>query len=146
MSCEEARKLMHGFAAETLAAMPAGSLLGQLVPAAHLEHWLDMPADEDHGYITSTEVRAELNAAADRSVRHPDFVRRAHWPTVHNSFAMAFALNGDWPAARQQFDIIGDLMTEWPWQYMANMERSFVRLRGQASAETSADGQRARQG
>ncbi|MDG4833449.1 hypothetical protein O7627_29690 [Solwaraspora sp. WMMD1047] len=125
-------ELMHGFAAETLAAMPAGSLLGQLTPAAHLEHWLDLPEGEDEGYLTTAEVRADLNAAADRSVRHPDFVRRAHWPTVHNSFAMAFSLNGDWSAAREQFDVIGDLMTEWPWQYMANKENSFVRFRDQS--------------
>ncbi|GII54931.1 hypothetical protein Pth03_33200 [Planotetraspora thailandica] len=84
---------------------------------AHLEQWLDL-GDEGPAYLRSAEVRASLHEAADRSVRHAEYVRRPRWPNYHNEFAMAFALSQDWAAAADQFDLIGDLVTEWPWQYL----------------------------
>ncbi|WP_091559153.1 DUF4034 domain-containing protein [Micromonospora pattaloongensis] len=127
--------LMHEFAQRTLAEMPAGSPLGRLTATAHLEHWLDLDSDEDAAYIGSAEVRAQLLAAADRSVRHPDYVRRPGWPSVHNSFATAFSFSGDWTAAAEQFDIIGDLVTEWPWQYMRRPDLAFLEYRKRAYTE-----------
>lgn len=129
--------LMHEFAARTVAEMPAGSPLGQLTAIAHLERWLDLKRGEDAAYLEAAQVRADLHAAADRSVRHPSYQRRPGWPSVHNSFAMAFSLAGEWAAAAEQFDIIGDLMTEWPWQYSPFPKRRFRKLRDRARAEAS---------
>lgn len=129
-------ELMHEFAARTVAEMPAGSPLGRLTATAHLERWLDLKSGEDTAYLGSAEVRAELRAAADRSVRHPGYERRPGWPSPHNSFAMAFSLAGDWAAAAEQFDAIGDLMTEFPWQYTPFPRRKFRKLRDRARAET----------
>lgn len=123
---------MHRFALETLEAMPPGSPLGQLVPAAHLEHWLDLPSGEDAEYIGSDEVTAQLFEAANRSILHPAYVRRPRWPTLHNSFAMAFCWSGELVAAAQQFDVIGDLVTEWPWQYAGNTVEAFQDYRRRA--------------
>ncbi|GAB3159024.1 hypothetical protein GCM10027290_63240 [Micromonospora sonneratiae] len=120
---------MHRFAAETLEAMPAGSPLGQLTAAAHVEHWLDLPRDEDDEYIRSAEIRAELVAAANRSILHPEYVRRPRWPTLHNAFAMTFAYSGELAAAAEQFDAIGDLVTEWPWQYGGRTVEVFLDTR-----------------
>ncbi len=128
-------ELMHEFAARTLADMPAGSPLGQLTVAGHVEHWLDLDSGEDGAYIGSAQVRAELIAAADRSVRHPDYVRRPRWPSVHNAFAMAFSFSGEWAAAGEQFDLIGDLVTEWPWQYMGQPDQSFLQFRKRTYSE-----------
>lgn len=33
-------------------------------------------------------------------------------------FALAFVSAGEWAAAAEQFDTIGDRVTEWPWQYV----------------------------
>lgn len=128
-------ELMHEFAGQTLAAMPAGSPLGRLTAIAHLEHWLDLPPEEDLRYIGSAEVRAQLHAAADRSVRHPDYVRRPGWPSVHNAFAMAFAFSSEWVAAGEQFDLLGDLVTEWPWEYMDRPDVVFRRFRKRVYTE-----------
>ncbi|WDZ85176.1 DUF4034 domain-containing protein [Micromonospora cathayae] len=107
------------FARTASAGAPAGTPLGQLVSAAHLEVWLRLPAGEDDEYLRSDEVVAELNAAADHSVRHPDHRPRPGWPTLHNSFAMAFTLAGDHDSAAGQFAVIGDRVTNWPWQYLS---------------------------
>jgi len=120
---------MHRFAAETLEAMPAGSPLGYLTAVAHLEHWLDLPAGEDAEYIGSEEVTAQLFASADRSILHPDHVRGARWPVTQNLFAMAFAYSGELEAAAARFDTIGNLVTEWPWQYDGRPVEVFLRTR-----------------
>lgn len=128
-------ELMHEFADETVAQMPAGSPLGRLTAIAHLERCVDLERrDEAEAYMGSAEVRADLHAAADRSVRHPDYPRRPGWPLSHNAFAMAFSLAKDWTAAAEQFDAIGGLMTEWPWEYLNFAKRRFRKFRRQALA------------
>ncbi len=109
---------MFAFARESAARAPAGSPLGALIPYAHLEKWIDDDRRRSNfDYLKQAEVQAEVNAAADRSIRHPDYVRRPGWPAAHNTFAMAFCLGDDDRSAVEQFDIIGDLMTEYPWGY-----------------------------
>jgi len=126
---------MHRFAAETLDAMPTGSPLGQLTAAAHMEHWLELPAGEDEEYLRSDEVTAQLYTAANRSVLHPDYVRRPRWPTMHNAFAMAFAYSGEIHTAGVLFDEIGDLVTAWPWQYNGRPVEAFLRSRNHVFGE-----------
>ncbi|MDG4793852.1 DUF4034 domain-containing protein [Micromonospora sp. WMMD1082] len=109
---------MFEFARRATATAPAGSPLPNLIVVAHLERWLDLPVGEDDEYLDDDAVRAELNAAADRSVRHPDYVRRPGWPSLHNTFAMGFARSGDLRSAAGQFEVIGDQVTDWPWQYI----------------------------
>jgi hypothetical protein len=109
--------------------MPAGSPLGQLTAVAHLEHWLDLPREEDDEYIRSASVRAELLAAAERSVLHPDYVRRPRWPIAHNVFAMALKFSDELAAAAVQFDTVGDLITEWPWYYAGEPVEVFQQVR-----------------
>jgi hypothetical protein len=108
---------MHAFAREAAAAAPAGSPLGLLIVYAHIEEWLDL-GSEGRGYFKSPEVIASIHAAADRSVRHPDYRPQPGWPTVHNPFAMAFCLAGEHAAAAQQFRVIGDHVTRMPWTYL----------------------------
>jgi hypothetical protein len=110
---------MHSFAREAMLSAPAGSPLGELVATAHFEHWVDLASDRlvSH-YLRSKEVLASLHEAADRSVRHPDYRPRRDWPQVHNVFALVFSLAGDRDAAAEQFRVIGDLATEFPWAYL----------------------------
>lgn len=127
---------MHSFVDETVAGAPAGSRLGALVPRAHIERWLDLPDGPDRAHMRQPEVRAALHWAADRSVRHPDYRRRPGWPDSHNSFAMAFWLANEHAALAEQFDALGDLVTRYPWDYLAGepAER-FARARAQAYRE-----------
>jgi hypothetical protein len=111
-------ELAHGFADRAVANGPPGTSLGSLIAAVHIEHWLDLPAGEDDKYIGSGPVRESLRAAADRSIRHPGYRPRPGWPGAHNTFAAAFCLSGDLPAAAEQFRLLGDLATEFPWCYL----------------------------
>lgn len=126
---------MFDFAREAVAKSPAGSPLGHLIVVAHLEKWLDLPVGEDEEYLDDDAVRAEINAAADHSVRHPDYRRRPGWASVHNTFAMGFSKVGDLRSAAGQFEVIGDQVTSWPWQYInRNPVIPFIAWRNDAMA------------
>jgi hypothetical protein len=111
--------LMFNYAREISAQAPPGSSLPVLVAAAHIERWLALDGDEQVRYFKRPEIAAEIHAAADRSVRHSAFRLQPGWPHACNSFAFCFALGEDVTAARQQFEAIGDLVTNHPWQYLA---------------------------
>ncbi|MBD0690025.1 hypothetical protein BG452_29345 [Streptomyces sp. CBMA123] len=110
---------MHEFARSSMLAAPEGSPLGELVALAHLERWLDLPDGEDHAYLTSPAVVAELQEAAFRSVLHPDFVPVRGWQGSFNSFAMAFSLADQPKTARLLFDALDGLVSESPWHYLS---------------------------
>ncbi|MFI8320055.1 hypothetical protein [Streptomyces sp. NPDC085529] len=109
---------MHAFARASAFGAPGGTLLGQLVAVAHLEHWLALDSGPDARYISRPEVIASLGEAADHSIRHPDFVRGRGWLQVQNTFAMAFALAGDVASARECFRATEGRVTEFPWYYL----------------------------
>ncbi|MEO3744006.1 DUF4034 domain-containing protein [Plantactinospora sp. B5E13] len=113
---------MFDFARTAAEKAPVGSLLPELVVVAHIEHWLDLPSEEKDPYIMSPQVRAELRAAAGKSIWHPDYRRRPGWPSPFNSFALAFSFAEDYPAAAAVFDVIGDRVTDWPWYYSSGRD------------------------
>ncbi|MBV6701525.1 hypothetical protein KV557_31185 [Kitasatospora aureofaciens] len=110
---------MHDFARSSMLAAPEGSQLGELVALAHLERWLDLPDGEDHAYLTSPTVLAELQEAAFRSVLHPGFTQVRGWQGAFNTFAMAFSLADQRKTAHLLFDALDGLVTESPWHYLA---------------------------
>jgi hypothetical protein len=125
---------MFAFARSAVSHSPAGSPLGRLVADAHIEMWLSLPGGQAEAYITQEEVRADLRAAAEHSIRHPAYRPQVGWPDVHNTFAFAFALAGDAQAAREEFQLIGDSMTEWPWAYYDDDPvKAFLALRERVS-------------
>jgi hypothetical protein len=110
---------MHAFARESMLAAPEGSPQGELVAMAHLEEWLDIGGDPDSAYLTSSRVVGALHEAAQRSVFHPAFVRSRDWTLGFNTFAMAFALAGEYHLARSLFRTLGNSgATETPWRYI----------------------------
>jgi hypothetical protein len=126
---------MFEFARTAAAKAPDGSPLPTLVAEAHIERWLEDLSAEDTDseaalhYLQRSDVLAELNAAADRSVRHPDYVRRPGWPGPHNTFAFCFVFAEDWPAADEQFRAIGNLVAASPWERLGNAPHKFVAAR-----------------
>jgi hypothetical protein len=108
----------HEFAWDAMMKVPPGSPLGYLVAVAHLEHWRSLDGGERQRYLTTDAVRVRLHEAAGRSVRHPAYRRRPGWPVAHNTFAMAFSLAGEHRTAAEQFRLIGDVVTGFPWRYL----------------------------
>lgn len=109
---------MQGFARGAMLGAPGGSPLGELVAMACLEEWLAIGGDPESAYLGSERVVRLLHEAAGRSVFHPGFVQRRDWALGFNAFAMAFALGGEYPAARGLFRVLGDRGTEVPWRYL----------------------------
>ncbi len=131
-------EMMYEFADTAMRTAPPGSPLGHLVAIAYLEESLDAP-DYPAGmarFMRSPKVRTALREAADRSVRHPDYRPGPVWRSVHSSFAMAFALAGEYRAAAEQFRLLGDVVVKFPWLYSDGDEpgRAFCQLRAEAYA------------
>ena len=124
-------ELMHRFAEETAATAPPASGLAVLVAEAHLERWLFINRDGDGlAHLRRPETRADLHAAADRSVRHPAYRRRLGWQRDHNLLAMPFWLADEYDAAAEMFDVLGDQVTTWPWNYLVGTPaEAFARAR-----------------
>ncbi|MFG2720562.1 hypothetical protein ACGFW5_20010 [Streptomyces sp. NPDC048416] len=109
---------MHAFARESALRAPGGTLLGQLVATAHIEHWIDHDPGSRGAYMRSAATTASLREAADHSYRHPDFVRSGGWLEVVNTFAMAFSLASDHVGARECFEASEGRVTASPWHYL----------------------------
>ncbi|WOX20095.1 hypothetical protein [Streptomyces solicathayae] len=109
---------MHAFARASALGAPGGTLLGRLVPDAHIEQWLSLDSGPDAAYMCRPEVVESLREAADRSYRHPDFVAAGPGLGLLNSFAMAFSLAGDAGGARECFQATEGRVTESPWDYL----------------------------
>ncbi|GLY07381.1 hypothetical protein [Actinoplanes sp. NBRC 101535] len=132
----------YAFAREATAAAPAGSPTGMLIPMVHLERWLDLKdarGDAAGDYLRGAEVREELTAAADRSVWHPDFAREPGWVRTLSTFAMAFSLAGDRPAAARAFTELGSFASAMPWEYAVGPVTATIRRhRSRALAHAAA--------
>jgi hypothetical protein len=124
---------MFDFARSRSEAAPDGSPMHALVAMAHIERWLyyDGFDDDEEGadaYLRDPAVRAELRAAAERSVASRAWVPHRWEIAERNAFAMALALVED-PAACDQFAVLGDRVTEEPWGYLDRPAAAFTRLR-----------------
>ena len=118
------------FARTAMRAAPDGAHNAVLVVDYHLERWLDQQSTTE---LRSKQVRADLEEAADRSVRHPAFRRTVGWVGVVNSFAMVFSLTGDHASAKQMFAMLGPYASELPWAYQsAHVPTAFRRSRARA--------------
>ena len=125
----------HAFADQTVAAMPAGCPLGDLVAEAQLEQWLWLRKGGDAAYVARPDVAATLAAAADKSIRHPHFPQHAAYVAGRSYFALGFAHTKQWAAAAEQFDMLGDLVTTNPWSYLNRPVARFGEFREQAYRE-----------
>ncbi|MFJ3902967.1 hypothetical protein [Streptomyces sp. NPDC090025] len=109
---------MHAFARDSAFGAPGGTLLGGLVPDAHIEQWLMLDRGADTAYMRTPEVLESLRRAADHSYRHPGFRQETGWLNTVNSFALAFSLAADQGAARECFELLAGRVTKSPWQYL----------------------------
>ena len=123
-------ELLHPWCREAMLAAPPGAPQGGLVADGHIEHWMEIGGGgTGKAYLSGPQVRAELYEAAERSVWHPAFEKTHGWTYAANYFAMAFSLLDDQPAARRTFELLGNLGTELPWQYLSENVESVIRER-----------------
>ncbi|SCF05447.1 hypothetical protein GA0074695_3147 [Micromonospora viridifaciens] len=120
---------MFALAREATAAAPDGSLLPELLAVAHIEKWLETPAEESDAYMQSDEVRADLLAAAEKSIFHPAFRPVFGWVPRASVFALGFELAHEFDAAARVFDLLGDQVSRWPWSYVGDPVTAFTRSR-----------------
>jgi hypothetical protein len=123
---------MHAFAAENAAAAPAGAHNAALVVDAHMEHWLDLESGKDAKYMHSDAVRAEIVAAGERSVLHPDFDRGVGWVYPMSMFALGYVMVKEWSLAKRCFLALGPYADDWCWQYLGDPAEEFAKWRTQA--------------
>ncbi|GIE34126.1 hypothetical protein Ait01nite_071710 [Actinoplanes italicus] len=125
---------MFSFARAAAGRATPGSLVHNIIPAAHIEYWLSLPSGEDQEHMRNPQVRQELVAATYQSVLNPAFRFVPGWPSRANTFAMALHMSGEYAHAARVFDLIGDHVTEWPWEYRGNAAKQFVSARKDAYA------------
>ncbi|MFC4022116.1 hypothetical protein ACFOW4_29850 [Micromonospora sp. GCM10011542] len=135
----------HGFARECVEAAPPGAHQAALVVEAHLEEMAEVvqslpPKEQARGGPRNhlRGVADEIHAAAERSVRHPDFRHTIGWVTVRSTFAAAFDVLGDQDAAREQFDALGPYGDPRAFRYLGDGRAQQSRARAQAYARSSA--------
>jgi hypothetical protein len=127
---------MFKFAHSVSAQAPDGHSAHKLVALAHIERWLDLPKEQQPAYFHAEAVRAEIRAAADRSVRSPLYTGGRLDPVDRNPFAMCFYLMRDYEAQLEQMRLIGPHITAAPWQYLGKAGRAFERARQNAQEAT----------
>ncbi|GAA2622002.1 hypothetical protein GCM10010399_61510 [Dactylosporangium fulvum] len=120
----------HRFGLECMRGGPDGSLASLALVEAHIEIGMDWDDDRKLvAYLQRSDVRAELNEAADRSVRHSAFRRDGyHAITAHNLFALVFSKMGDFRAAAEHFRFVGDHGTGF-WDYFGDEKVVFSAMR-----------------
>ncbi|HXW44901.1 MAG TPA: hypothetical protein VEL03_08950 [Streptosporangiaceae bacterium] len=135
------------FARTALAEAPDGHPVHVIVPSAHLEVWLyfthrlksgtpehDEARKLQTAYFQRADVKAEVHAAADKSIRSAAYVPFRSTPAHRNVFAMCFALMHDYPAQLEQMRLIGPLVSRIPWQYQGKPAAAYERARARALA------------
>ncbi|GIH08675.1 hypothetical protein Rhe02_67420 [Rhizocola hellebori] len=123
--------LMHDFAKDAFLSAPAGHQQGELVAWVHLEQAGHLPLARRTWYFRQPHVLAELEAAAERSVLHPQYRHGPTWLVGHNVFALAFHFAGEHARAKEQFKLLGPTVTASPWAdfFFDEPEAGFARAR-----------------
>ncbi|MFJ8582502.1 hypothetical protein [Micromonospora sp. NPDC093277] len=127
---------VDAFARSCVEATPPGAPHGVLVAQAHIERIIEY-ADRRafRVYLRSPDVAQEIQAAADRSVRHPDFQHTIGWVSVRSTFALVFHVMGEHTAAREQFDALGPHGDPFFFGYLGHPADRFVQARDEAYAK-----------
>jgi hypothetical protein len=129
---------MFEFARSVAAEAPEGSPVHKVIAIAHVEQWLDLPETSADGtelmkvYFRREEVKAEVRAAAEHSIRSPRYQPGRLTPVDRNIFAMCFWLMHDYPAQLEQMRLIGRFNQSYPWAYQGKPGWAYERARVRA--------------
>jgi hypothetical protein len=124
-----------GFARSASASAPEGSACHGLVADAHFERWAASEAKGRAAYVAEPTIRAEISAAAQRSVWHPAFAEKMHRINLHSLFAVLFSEAGDQNEARRHFEALGNYADENRFGYFGDAAKDFRKRRATAMAK-----------
>jgi hypothetical protein len=133
---------MFEFARAASAQAPDGHPVHQTIPLAHIERWLRLSQDvadwkeRRRTYFLDEQVQGEIRAAADRSIRSPNYVAGKLTPAERNVFAWCFSLMQDSQAVLDQMDLIGPLFQKAPWQFRGDPAQAYEQARAHALKDT----------
>jgi hypothetical protein len=125
----------EAFVRERVAAAPEGSPVPALIVEFHTERWLEGGTKSGLvRYMSDPAVRADVRAAAERTVWNPQFRPGLLKYEVHNLFAFTFSAMDEPRLAAQEFAAIGACATRSPWSYLGDKETVFTEHRAAALA------------
>jgi hypothetical protein len=111
------------FARECMVTAPDGAHNAVVLAEAHLERWTDGETSEERAhYRRDPQFKRDIWEAAQRSVLHPRFTHRPGWVSVRSMFALMLCAAEFWDAAVAQFAALGNLATEFPWDYLGGVD------------------------
>jgi len=110
-------EMAHDFVWECANAAPAGSPNAALVVMYYLERLISDDVSGVEEVLRDPQVRHEIAAAAQRSVKNPAFDAKADKVFALSLFALIFSLLEDWPSAKDCFTRLGPYAVEAGWEY-----------------------------
>ncbi|WP_053913860.1 hypothetical protein [Streptomyces sp. TP-A0875] len=117
------------FAREAFGRAPRGHGLGCLIAAAHIEEWVEAESGE---VLQTPKTQAELRAAADHSILHPDYGWAPGWQYDFHTFAMALTLADERHTVRRVLHTLDGAFVPGTWIHSADPEKSFARAHRRA--------------
>lgn len=118
---------MHAFARACADNAPAGAFNATAVAEAHLEHAYH---EGTFQYLRQPAVLAEIQDAAARSVGHPDRRQVHGWVQAESTFAYVLWHAGDRAGAAARMAVLGNRVTDYPWNDEHEFEAVRRSLRG----------------
>ncbi len=103
-----------------------------ILPAAHIEHWMDLEGSASEAYFEQPALVAQLEAAYEQlpqRVEPDQWVARHQQALALNAFALCFSLAERKALARKVFARIGDQYTSFPWRYLGTEpQKMFLKI------------------
>jgi len=110
---------MWSFARSATEGAPIGSPVHGVIPGAHVETWIELEGAEQSAYWERPEVKAEINAAAAKSIEAAPADQSSLMTAARLRFAYCFARVGERAKARREFELIGPYIGG-PFMYSGN--------------------------
>lgn len=122
---------------------PEGHSIHAFVPTVHFERWIDFilkggTKTDQQGYFRTFQVRDQINQAAQKSVKSPDYCPTHLAISDRNMFSMAFWLLGNYRSQLEQMELTGPVIGSVPWNYLGDPVGSYRNAWKEAAAAVAA--------
>ncbi len=123
---------------------PEGHSVHTFVPTVHFERWINFSREQGataadrQGYFRTSQVRDQINHAAQKSVSSPAYQPGHQAISDRNMSSMAFWLLGDYRAQLEQMELTGPVISSVPWGYLSDPVGAYQRAWQEAAAALAA--------
>jgi hypothetical protein len=125
------------FARERTTPLPDGHPLHALTAHAHIEGYVDaMMADNMlrriwrvMRYFSNPEVRADIDAGADRLLASDQFAGHPRYIAAHQAYAVVYHQAADETRSAPHLARSGEHPAQWPWGYFGDPKTEFAKAR-----------------